>query len=135
MSRPRILMVYFSRTGNTRRLAEAIARELACDIEVIRESRNRQGFTEFVKSCFEALFRHHPKIETVQHDPSAYDLVILGTPVWAGSMSSPVRSYIASYQGVFRNVAFFAQWPTKAVGARFSKCKGLLAGPPQQPAP
>lgn len=37
-----------------------------------------------------------------------YDLVVVGTPVWAGTMSSPVRSYLYAHRGELRNAAFFA---------------------------
>ena len=38
-------------------------------------------------------------------NPSDYDLIILGTPVWAHNMCSPLRSYIAAQKERFRAVA------------------------------
>ena len=37
----------------------------------------------------------------------AYDLVVLGTPVWAGRMASPMRAYIAQERGRFKRIALF----------------------------
>ena len=37
---------------------------------------------------------------------SIYDLVIIGTPVWAGRCSSPVRSFLVEYGGELRQVAY-----------------------------
>jgi len=47
-------------------------------------------------------------IDQPKHDASQYDLVVIGTPVWAGKMSSPVRSYIANNKDKLKSVAFFA---------------------------
>jgi len=38
-------------------------------------------------------------------NPSDYDLIILGTPVWAHNMCSPLRSYIMAQKERFRAVA------------------------------
>ena len=37
---------------------------------------------------------------------SIYDLVIIGTPVWAGRCSSPVRSFLVEYGNELRRVAY-----------------------------
>ncbi len=38
-------------------------------------------------------------------NPSDYDLIILGTPVWAHNMCSPLRSYITAQKERFRAIA------------------------------
>lgn len=42
------------------------------------------------------------------HNPAEYDLIVLGTPTWGGSLPGPVRSYIAEHRDQFKSVAFFA---------------------------
>jgi menaquinone-dependent protoporphyrinogen IX oxidase len=39
--------------------------------------------------------------------PSAYDLVIIGSPIWNISLSSPVRTYFRQHRRDLRDVAFF----------------------------
>jgi multimeric flavodoxin WrbA len=51
--------------------------------------------------------RQLPEIRPTVKDPGQYDLVVLGTPVWASAMSSPLRTYITQNQGKFKRVAFF----------------------------
>jgi menaquinone-dependent protoporphyrinogen IX oxidase len=43
----------------------------------------------------------------IKCDPSLYDLVILGTPIWAGTLSSATRTYIVNNKSKFKQVAFF----------------------------
>ena len=127
----KILLVYYSRTGNTRRIAEAISRELHCDIEEIHETRIRLGLIEFVKSCFEALRRHQAHIGAMEHDPKSYDLLIIGTPVWAGSVSTPVRAYLASHKWTLPDVAFFCTLGHQGSNGAFLEMQKLVAKPPR----
>ena len=46
-------------------------------------------------------------IEPASADPRDYALVVLGTPVWAGNMSSPMRAYIARHKLDFGRIALF----------------------------
>ena len=39
---------------------------------------------------------------------SGYDLVVIGGPVWAGSMSAPIRTYLRKFKYKFQNVAFYS---------------------------
>jgi hypothetical protein len=41
------------------------------------------------------------------YDPSTYDVVVLGTPVWAANVSSPLRSYVAAHGAQLKHVAYF----------------------------
>ncbi len=40
----KILVAYYSKTGNTKRAAEDIAKSLGADLEEIKDKRNRKGF-------------------------------------------------------------------------------------------
>jgi len=46
-------------------------------------------------------------IEPPRADLAAYDLVIVGTPIWAFTMASPVRTFLEGAAGQLRAVAFF----------------------------
>ncbi len=39
-----------------------------------------------------------------------YDLAIIGSPVWAGRLSSPVRTYLVEHCRGIKDVAFFATY-------------------------
>jgi len=103
----RILIVYFSRTRHTRRVAEELAQRLGADIESIQETGHRTGWWGYLRSLGEALQRRASPTATSTQDPSRYDLVVLGTPVWAHTMSSPLRSYIVAHAPQLKSIAVF----------------------------
>ncbi len=101
------LVAYYSWTGHTRAIAEAIGAELDADVEQICEVRPRSGWIAYFRSAWEVLQNRPTPIKVTDKDPFAYDLVVLGTPVWAGRMSSPMRSYIVQQRAKFARVALF----------------------------
>lgn len=107
MSRLRVLVVYYSRTGYTREVATTIANRLGADVEEIRDVRSRRGIFGYWRSAREALKRVSAGIEPAVHVPRDYDIVALGTPVWAGHLCSPMRAYLAARGSELPRVAFF----------------------------
>ena len=101
------LVVYFSRTGYTRRVAEEIARAAGADWEAIPERSPRTGVFGYWRSAREAWRETAIAIEPGSLNPRDYALVVLGTPVWAGNVSSPMRAYIARHKRDFARVALF----------------------------
>ena len=101
------LVVYFSRTGYTQRVAEHIAHAAGADCEPIKERSARTGFLGYWRSAREALRKSAIEIEPASANPRDYALVVLGTPVWAGNMSSPMRAYIARHKLDFGRIALF----------------------------
>jgi flavodoxin len=103
----RALVAYYSRTGTTRKVAEAIAGMLQCDVEEVVDTKDRAGVGGFLQSGKDAMLKKLTVIREPAKSPRDYDLVIIGTPVWAWTMATPVRTYISRYADQFKAVAFF----------------------------
>lgn len=127
----RTLVVYYSRSGNTRKLGRAIARALECDEAEIVDRKKRSGFLGFIASSIDALKRGAADIEDTGKDPVDYDLVIIGTPVWAWSVSAPVSTYLEHVKDTLPEVAFFLTTDMTGIERTFRKM-GELCG--KQPA-
>lgn len=104
----KVLVAYYSRTGTTRTIALELAARLGADVEEIRDTTTkRTGLIGYYRCAREALRRLPAPIEKPTADPAGYDLVILGTPVWASHMSSPVRSYVQAQAAKLGRVAMY----------------------------
>jgi flavodoxin len=119
------LVVFYSRDGTTRKAAQAIADALKCGIEEIIDTRKRHGFIGYMRCGFEARFKKLTVLEETKKDPTTYDLIIIGTPIWASSVSSPVRTYIVRHKDCFRSVAFFCTAGSGGNGNAFAEMQSL----------
>ena len=101
------LVVYYSRTGNTRKVAQAVAKLLGADVEEIVDKKERSGAVGFLVGAKDARLKRLTDIESPSRDPSQYGTVLIGTPVWAWTMSPAVRTYLARMKERLPRVAFF----------------------------
>ena len=91
-----ILCIYYSRTGNTRRAMKEIAIALDAEMVAISDEQERDGWRGYIHCGMDAMRKStHPLRPFVTEKPiEEYDLVIVGTPVWAGRCASPVRGLL-----------------------------------------
>ncbi len=101
------LVVFYSRTGNTKKIAEEIGKSLQCDVEGLHDEKKRTGVLGYLRSGRDAMTKQKTAINDVQHQLKEYDCIIIGTPIWAWTMWAPVRTFLEQYKSECRNVAFF----------------------------
>ncbi len=107
MKNTSVLVVYYSRAGKTKILAEEIAKKLNADVDVVEDLTKRTGPIHFMSSGRDAMKMRPTEIKTRGKDPSAYDLVLIGTPVYSGRVSAAIRAYATINRAKLGNVAFF----------------------------
>ena len=101
------LVAYYSRTNITKKLAENIANEIDADIDEITPKVNYQGKMGYARGGKHAIQEKIVDLEGLKFDPSDYDMVYVGGPIWAGKAANPVISYLKQNEGKFNNVKFF----------------------------
>jgi flavodoxin len=105
----KILVVYYSLTGNTKLIAETIAESINVDILELKPVKelNAESGMKYFWGGFQATMKKKPKLKGFDLNPLNYDLIILGTPVWAWTFSPPIRSFLSNYDLKEKNVALF----------------------------
>ncbi len=126
----RALVAYYSRTGVTRTVAEAVASGLGCDLEEIVDTKSRKGPLGFVIAGKDAVRKKLTRIGPISKSPADYDLVVIGTPVWANTMASAVRTYLTECGGQMNKVAFFCTQAGPKPGHTFADMEALCGKPP-----
>lgn len=129
-SQPKILVVYFSRTGRTREVAEAIARATGAELEELREARSRSGLWGWLRSGYEGTYRRSAQPLPLSRDPQRYDVVFVGSPTWNRALSSSVRGFLQVHGASLPNVALFATCAERGADAVLDEMAGLLASAP-----
>jgi flavodoxin len=126
----RILVVYHSRTGYTRRVALDLAGRLGADLDVIRIVQPMHGPVGYALCALEALAGLAPALRRPTRDPADYDLVVVGTPVWFWSLASPVRSWLETFGRRGRRFAFFCTMGGSGAGRVFATMKDITGRAP-----
>jgi len=103
---PKTLIIFYSRTGTTKKVAQNLAAKLNADTEEIIAQKDRRGIWGYLISGREAMKKIPAKIAPTQKDSAFYDLVIVGTPRWV-TVSSPIRTYLVENKNKFKKMAFF----------------------------
>ena len=124
----KVLVVYYSSAGHTRTIAEQVARAASADIEELHGVGEPAGTgaRHYLWALRRLLLSQKPALVSLQHDAHAYDLVILGSPVWLGTFSPFVRSYIRAVPLAGKTVALFCSY-RNSPGSALKHVARLLA--------
>ncbi len=93
---PKILVLYYSQTSNTKAVAEEIARQLGADIEEILPIKPYDGdFQATIERGKQEMEQGSlPEIQPITSDINNYDVVFIGYPVWFGTYAPPIAALL-----------------------------------------
>ena len=100
------MVAYYSRSGNTKFVAEKIADKLNAETCEVIDKKNRKGKLIFLTGGYAALREKLTEIE-VTKTIDDYDFIIVGSPVWAGKIAPAIRTFLAKNDFSDKQVAFF----------------------------
>ena len=91
---PKVLVLYFSQTSNTKGVAQEIATRLNADIEEIVPVEPYDGdFDATIERCMK---ERTPEIKPLTSDLAKYDVIFIGYPVWFGTFAPPVAVFLSN---------------------------------------
>ncbi|BEP28177.1 flavodoxin family protein [Helicovermis profundi] len=86
-------VVYFTRTGSCKRVADKISKELNCDKVELCDDKNWKGFIGFFKAGYYTSKNKNVKIE-LKGNIEDKDNIIVVSPLWAGSLPPATRLFL-----------------------------------------
>lgn len=120
-SNMKTLVVYFSRMGHSKKVAELLKEQLNADVEELQmiAPYPDDGKPHYMKFGFQAMLGFKPELKPLGVTLDDYDLVIIGSPTWNWRISPPVLSFITKYPLTGKKVALFV-----TAGGDGVKCLG-----------
>lgn len=96
---PKTLVLYFSQTGATEKLAQELQTQLGADIEAIEVVNAYDGdYETTIERCKQEMRGGIlPAIKPLQANLEDYDRVFLCYPIWFGTYALPVASLVSLY--------------------------------------
>ena len=122
-------VVFYSLDGNCALVAQEIKAQLNADLIRLetKDEKRRSGLAKFFWGGSMVFMHKKPPLKPFTFDPSAYDLIIIGTPVWASTPAPPVQTFIAEAGITGKKIALFVCHMGGKKDA-LEKFKALLAG-------
>ena len=95
----KILIAYYSYSGNTKEVAQAIQKEIGGDLfEIKTEGTYPDEYRPMtVQAKQEIQDGYRPKLTTSVENIAQYDTIFIGSPNWWGTITPQVSSFIETY--------------------------------------
>jgi flavodoxin len=122
-------IVIYSCYGNSAFVAEQLKAHLNADVIQLytKDEKKRSMAGTMFWGGGMTLFHKKPPLKPYEFDPAAYDLIILGVPVWAGSPAPPIQTFLAQTAVTGKKVALFVCHGGGA-GKSLKKFRAMLPG-------
>ncbi len=108
-AKPKVLIVYYSQSGNTKAVAEQIRSKFGGDMYEIELAT---PYPSDERETIEIVGRQRdggvlPELNGAVGNMDEYDVVFLGTPIWFGTASLPVLSFVEGHEWAGKTVIPF----------------------------
>ncbi len=123
------LVIFYSLQGNTKLMAESIAGAVNADILELKQKKviSKKGFMKYFWGAKAIMMKETPELIPVEKNFQDYDLLFIGTPVWASTYAPALNSYFKTNDIQDKKVALFCCHQGMK-GNIFKKIKGVIPG-------
>jgi flavodoxin len=123
----KILVAYFSHSGNTRVISNQIHEKVGGDIfEIVTVNSYPTDYNELVDQAKqEQEENYRPKLATKVENMDSYDVVFVGYPDWWGTMPMPVFTFLEEYNFTGKTIILFCTHEGSGLGRSVEDIKKL----------
>ncbi|MDR5659031.1 flavodoxin [Serpentinicella sp. ANB-PHB4] len=105
------LVIYYSYDGNTKLIAESIAESINGDVIQLKpkkEGTAKKKITKYLWGGSQVLMNKTPELLPLNLDINEYDIIFIGSPVWAWTFAPPIRTFFNNYVIKNKHIALFS---------------------------
>lgn len=99
------LIVYYSRTGTARQVAELMAAQSGWQLAEVSDEYPRAGFLGDLRCMIETLFHVRAKYHYAGPPLDEVDQVVVLAPIWMRHLASPMRDFLADQSPFSANLS------------------------------
>lgn len=123
----KVLIVYLSRTNNTKAVAEMIHRHVGGNLVAVE---TMQPYPADYRATVDQVARenetgHLPSLKTKIDSMASYDVVFVGFPTWGMQLPPPMKSFLRQYDLSGKTVIPFNTNGGYGIGSSFATVKQL----------
>lgn len=135
MKSPKILIAYYSYSGNTEQVAQAIQKQTDGDLfKITTEGTYPEDYHQMTTQAKKEILQgYRPKLTSKIDNIADYDVVFLGSPNWWGTITPQVSSFLQNYDLSGKKVIPFITHGSggqqNTITDMAAQCKGCLMEP------
>ena len=127
---PKVLVLYYSQTGNTKAIAEELCNKLGADIEEITPVVPYDGDFQATieRSRKEMDGNAFPEITPIKSKVKDYDIIFLGYPIWFGTYAPPIETVLNSVDLSGKKIVPFCSFGSGGLDSSVKALKEKIPG-------
>lgn len=124
----KVLIAYYSRSGNTKEIAEQIKNAGGGDLfEIIPVNAYPDDYRQTTEQAQKEIKAgYKPELKSKVANIADYDVIFIGSPCWWGTIASPVSSFLSEYDLAGKKVIPFMTHGGSGLGHSVDDIKTLL---------
>lgn len=120
-------VIFYSRTGRTKTVAETIKEILDCDMQEITDLKDRSGMMGFISGMIDVRKNPITKISPESVSIKDYDLLFIGSPIWGMKFAPAMTTFLDSttnFKG--KKVVFFVTTSSRIKQSAFNEYSDII---------
>lgn len=104
------LVVYYSFEGNTKLIGETIANSIEADLLELKPQKelSSKGFAKYFWGGSQVMMKKKPDLLPLNKNPLDYDIIFIGTPVWAWTYAPPLKTFFSNVNLSNKKIGLFS---------------------------
>jgi flavodoxin len=125
----RTLIVYYSLSGTTAKVARELGGLLGAELAEIRCARYRSGILSYFRAAYDSVKGRLPVIDVPAAVDRPCDLMIVAAPIWAGHPATPIRAFLAGGHKLPGKIGLLLTRGGSSPDAAFAEMQARLPAP------
>ena len=95
-NKSKAVILYYSRTGDTRVVAGTIRETLDCDLQEIKDLKDRSGLKGFFGGMKDVSKKVKAEIKPEELNLDSYDLIVICSPTWGMQFTPAITTFMST---------------------------------------
>lgn len=123
----KVLVVYFSHTGNTRTIAGYIHNKVKSDLVEIKTANTYTDDYDTLLAQIreEVAASYCPPLSTKIEDIASYDVILVGYPIWVETAAPPIRTFLTAHNLSGKTIVPFCTSGTSSAETSYRLIRNL----------
>ena len=119
-------VIFYSRTGNTKTVAEVIAESLDFHLHEITDLKDRSGFFGFIGGMIDVRKSPITTISTETFNLDKYEVLFIGSPIWGMKFAPAITTFIQEADLTGKKIILFATTSSRMKQTAFDEYSKLI---------